>query len=371
MSDVTVDIAIIGGGIVGTACAYYLSRQGVSSTIIDGEELGSKASGLAYGGLNSVSGHEIPGLMWELSQYSSDLHASLTNSIREESNIDCKYRTRDTLNLAFSTKELRELRTRARWITKETHMESRVLKPSEIFEIEPRVSGLVVGGTLLRGTKEVDSHNLTVAMARAAGCVHVRSNVVSMQPADNKISLCLENKTHLVARNVVCANGTWITPLVTTAGIELDIPPLKGEILRLETKGPPLLQSIGWKGNYTTTKTDGLTWAGTTEAHSLYDESTTNQGRLSILSNLRTVLPNLVVSKIVRQTACLRPTTADGLPVIGRVEALANLFIATGAGRKGILYGPGMGKIIADILTGNAPEINTRAFSVGRFASTN
>ena len=137
MSDATVDIAIIGGGIVGTACAYYLSLQGVSSTIIDGEELGSKASGLAYGGLNSVSGHEIPGLMWELSQYSSDLHASLANSIREESNFDCKYRTRDTLNLAFSARELRELRTRARWIAKETQAESRVLIPSEIFEFEP------------------------------------------------------------------------------------------------------------------------------------------------------------------------------------------------------------------------------------------
>ena len=371
MSDLTVDIAIIGGGIVGTACAYYLSRQGVSSTIIDGEELGSKASGLAYGGLNSVSGHEIPGLMWELSRYSSDLHASLAQTIREESNIDCKYRTRDTLNLAFSTKEIRELRARAKWIKKETQREARVLRPSEIFEFEPRVSGLVVGGTLLRGTKEVDSHNLTVAMARAAGCAHVRSNVVSMQPADNKIRLCLENETQLVARNVVCANGTWITPILKTAGIELEVPPLKGEILRLETKGTPLLQSIGWKGNYATTKTDGLTWAGTTETEAHYDESTTNQGRLTILSNLRTVLPNLVVSKIVRQTACLRPTTADGLPVIGRVSALPNLFIATGAGRKGILYGPGMGKIIADILTGNGPEVNTKAFSVGRFATTN
>lgn len=371
MSDINVDIAIIGGGIVGTACAYYLSRQGVSSTIIDGEALGSKASGLAYGGLNSVSGHEIPGLMWELSQYTSDLHISLANSIREESNIDCRYRTRDTLNLAFAAKELRELRTRSRWIAKDTPLESRVLRPSEIFEFEPRVNGLVVGGTLIRGTMEVDSHNLTQAMARAAGCDHIRSNVTSMNLSGAKINLFLEDKAEITARNVVCANGTWITPLLKTVGVELEVPPLKGEILRLETKGPPLLQSIGWNGNYSTTKTDGLTWAGTTETQSLYDESTTVRGRLSILSNLRTILPNLVVSNIVRQTACLRPTTADGLPVIGRVETLPNLFIATGAGRKGIHYGPGMGKIIADMLTGKEPEVETKPFSAGRLATTN
>lgn len=371
MSDLNLDIAVIGGGIVGTACAYYLSRQGVSSTIIDGEELGSKASGLAYGGLNSVSGHEIPGLMWELSQYSSDLHASLAMEIREESSIDCKYRTRDTLNVAFSAKELRELRIRARWIEKDTPLGARVLKPSEIFEVEPRTSGLVVGGTLLRGTKEVDSHNLTVALARASGCGHIRSNVNSMQLSRNRGVLRLDDQTEISARVVVCANGTWLTPLLKTAGIRLDIPPLKGEILRLETKGPPLLQSNGWKGNYCTTKTDGLTWAGTTETQSQYDESTTVQGRLSILSNLRTVLPNLVVAKIVRQTACLRPTTEDGLPVLGQLEALPNLLIATGAGRKGILYGPGMGKIIADILASNRPEVDISPFNVGRLASTN
>ena len=370
MTDLSLDIAIVGGGIVGAACAYYLSRQGVSSTIIDGEELGTKASGLAYGGLNSVSGHEIPGLMWELSQYSSDLHANLAKSIREESNIDCKYRTRDTLSLAFASKELRELRTRSRWIEKDTLLRSRVLRPSEISEIEPRVNGLVVGGTLIRGTKEVDSHNLTQAMARAAGCDHIRSNVTSMNRSGTRTRLFLEDKIEITARNVVCANGTWITPLLKTIGVELNIPPLKGEILRLETEGPPLLQSIGWQGNYTTTKTDGLTWAGTTEAQSLYDESTTVQGRLSILSNLRTVLPNLVVSKIVRQTACLRPTTADGLPVIGRVEAMPNIFIATGAGRKGIHYGPSMGKIIADILMKDKTEIDVTPFSVGRLAST-
>ncbi len=371
MSATELDIAIIGGGIVGASCAYYLSRRGVSCTIIDGEEIGSKASGLAYGGLNSVSGHEIPGLMWEMSQYSSDLHTSLASTIREDSNIDCKYRTRDTLNVAFSAKELRELRTRVRWIESDTTLESTVLRPSEIFEIEPRVSGLIVGGTLLRGTMEVDSHNLTVAMAQASGCDHIRTNVVTMQLAGNRGILHLDNETELVVRKVVCANGTWISPILKSAGIRLDIPPLKGEILRLETKGPPLLQSIGWKGNYCTTKTDGLTWAGTTESQSLYDESTTIQGELSILSNLKAVLPNLVVDKIARQTACLRPTTADGLPVIGQMEGSSNLFVATGGGRKGILYGPGMGKIIADILTGNKPEVDITPFNTSRLGSTN
>lgn len=339
--------------------------------MIEEEEIGSKASGLAYGGLNPVSGHEIPGLMWELSQFSSDLHTSLEASIAEDSLSECNYRARDTLNLAFSTKELNELKNHARWISSSTQFASNVLKPSDIFELEPRVSGLVVGGTLINGTREVHSHNLTVGLALASACNHIEAKVVSLSASGSNINLVLDNGSVLCASTVICANGTWITPLLRTIGVNLDIPPLKGEILRLETKGVPIVQSIGWKGNYCTTKTDGLTWAGTTESHSLYDESTTTQGRLSILSNLRAVLPNLVVRKIVRQTACLRPTTLDGLPVIGRLPSNPNLLVATGAGRKGILYGPAMGKIVSDLVAGAAPEIDITSFGVGRFAPCN
>lgn len=369
MSDLTIDIAVIGGGPVGTAVAYYLSLQGISCSVTEGEGIGSKASGLAYGGLNPVSGHEIPGLMWELSQYSADLHACLETEFAGNTIHDCKYRDLNTLNLAFSAKELRELKKHTRWINSVSQLASILLTPPEVFEIEPRVSGLIVGGTLTRGTREVDSHNLTTALAVSAGCDQIRAKLVSMQNSGNKVNLSLDDGSELSARTVVCANGTWITPLLKTLGIGLKIPPLKGEILRLKTKGTPLNQSIGWKGNYCTTKTDGLTWAGTTESHSLYDESKTTQGRLTILSNLRVVLPNLDVSKVARHTACLRPTTFDGLPVIGRLTSHPNLLVATGAGRKGILYGPAMGKLVADIVAGCQPEIDITSFRPGRLIS--
>lgn len=369
MTEIDLDIAIIGGGIVGAACAYYLSQRGTSCTIFDGDDIGTKASGKAFGGLNSVSGFEIPGTMWELSQYSTKLHSSLRNTLGEISKVDCKYRTRDTLNLAFSTREMHELKAHSLWIGKSTQLESKILRPSEIFEIEPRVSGLIVGGRLLRGTSEVDSHNLTVALVQASSCNHIRQNVVGLKLLDNRIRMVLENKSELTAQWVVCANGTWATPLLKTVGIKLEISPLKGEILRLDTRGSPLTQSIGWMGNYCSTKTDGLTWAGTTETRSHYDESTTIQGRLSILSNLRRVLPNLVVRKILRQTACLRPTTRDGFPAIGQVGSIPNLLIATGGGRKGVLYGPAMGKIISDIINGNKSDLDIEPFRAGRLVA--
>lgn len=73
-------------------------------------------------------------------------------------------------------------------------------------------------------------------------------------------------------------------------------------------------------------------------------------------------------AQVVYQTACLRPLASDGLLLLGRVPGLEHVYVATGAGRKGILFGPAMGRAIADlILTGSTP-IALEAFAPGRFA---
>jgi glycine/D-amino acid oxidase-like deaminating enzyme len=62
------------------------------------------------------------------------------------------------------------------------------------------------------------------------------------------------------------------------------------------------------------------------------------------------MLPALGDATIVLQTACLRPDAADGLPIIGPGPGLDGAVLLTGAGRKGILLGPAMGKCIADLI---------------------
>ncbi len=364
------DVAIIGGGIVGSSTAYYLSMHAIRSVILEPEEIAAKASGLAYGGIVEISGFAVPGAMWELGQYAADLHSGLRKSLEEDSGIDCKYRGRDTLNLAFSTKETALLRERTRWINHSTSVRAEFLDQAQALHLEPRLNPNVFGAALMQGTREVDPKRLTTALVQVSQCDWLRKRVNSLQANKSGIDLSLDDGSNLTARVVVCANGTWVTPLLESISLDVPVPPLKGEILRLETEGPPLVQSIGWNGNYCTTKTDGLTWAGTTETNAGFDETTTEGGRKEILGNLEFVLPDLVVRRIARQTACLRPTTPDGLPYIGQIPGHANVFVGTGAGRKGILYGPAMGKVIADLIAAKDLEIDVDPFAISRAART-
>ena len=357
------DVAIIGGGIVGAATAYYLSKAGKSAVVIEAAGIGSKASGLAYGGLVPVSGFGIPGPLTELANRSFELHQSL----REELSQECAYRTRDTLNIAFSREEAELLATRADWVNANSGIEAAVLSPSELSAIESRLSSDVIGGTIYKGTEEVSALALTQSLVTASGADYVHDAVIRLEAKVDEVVLHLRNSEKLQFKNVVCANGPWVSDLLSTMQYELPVPPLKGEILRLKTEEPALQHSIGYAGNYVTTKLDGLTWAGTTETHSGFDESITTEGRNSILGNLQRVLPELKILEVARQTACLRPTTPDGLPILGRLEKHPNILIATGAGRKGILYGPAMGRIVTNLLLGNTCDIEIDLFNPHRF----
>ena len=161
---------------------------------------------------------------------------------------------------------------------------------------------------------------------------------------------------------VVLAPGAW-----RNVHSALPVTPLKGEILRLRTQGPRLVASIGWGGNYATTKPDGLVWAGTTEEQAGFDATPSATAKDAILARLRRILPGLAVAGVAQHTACLRPMSTDGLAVLGRLPQWDNVYVAGGGGRKGVLYGPAMGLAMTQLVVGEEPELDLSPYAPERF----
>jgi len=105
------------------------------------------------------------------------------------------------------------------------------------------------------------------------------------------------------------------------------------------------------------TKSDGLIWAGTTEEESGFDDSTNPEGRNSIMEDLLKMVPGMSDAELVQQTACLRPLSGDGLPIVDQVSGWDNLFVSTGAGRKGILWSTGMAHAVSDLITDGESDV--------------
>src|SRR3989442_7993135 len=298
------------------------------------------------------------------------LNRELSKSLLEETGIDVDFRVRSTLALAFTEADVRRLQVALPWQQRQPGYAVRWLDIAEARRVEPRTSDETLGATLIEGGGAVEPYRLVLALTRAAERLGVRvrhGRAIGLRRDGGRVTGVVLEREVLSCAAAVLALGPWSAEASGWIGAPIDVRPLKGKILRLQAPGPPVACSVGWGHNYATTKTDGLLWAGTTEEEAGFDEESTPEARDEIGAALVKMLPAMADAQVVHQTACLRPLASDGLLVLGRVPGLEHAYVATGAGRKGILYGPAMGRATADPVLGRHTRVALEPFAPDRF----
>lgn len=368
----TTDVAIIGGGAAGCAVAYYLALSGVRSTIIEREGVGNQASGYAAGGLNPLTGIGIPGPLGAFGWECFQLHRGLYDSLKDQSGIDYQLRTVAKIDLALEESEVVGLKKMAEQFHGVDGFNANWLEPDEIAKLEPRIAPGILGGLYDYGNDAVDSHDFTRAMAAAAekmGSTVRAGNVRGLEGDGATVDRVVLADGEISCGQVVMAMGPWSRRAEAWLGVYIPVDPLKGEIIRLENNGEPLKHDLSGGGGSIYTKLDGLNWCGVTEDWKGFDREPSQQVAREIRQRVVRLVPDLADAKIVKHTACLRPVTPDWLPVLGRAPGWENVYLATGAGKKGILLAPGIGKSIADLMTSGETALSIQGYSPERFAT--
>ncbi len=366
------DVVVVGGGITGVSTALYLTKEGVSTVLIEKDSVGSHASGFAYGGLGSHGSSAVGGAAFDLASEGMRLHRQLAEELPEQTGINTEYRPRSSLSLVFDEDEAEAARAALPSKQGQGGYSMSWADPRALKEIDPRISDAALGGVHVGGTADVDPYRLVLAMAQAAmrsGAEIRRGRVHGVSREGNGYRISTDGRS-LACGSVVLAMGPWGGGASSWLGVPIPVRPLKGQILRLWAPGPPVRCSIGWDGNYATTKPDGLLWAGTTEEEAGFDETPTSEGRSRIMASLLKMFPSLTETQLVRQTACLRPLSADGLPVLGEAPGWDGVHVATGAGRSGIVLGPAMGRITANLIITGEAGMSITPFEPRRFVDS-
>jgi glycine oxidase len=361
-------VVIVGGGVAGCATAYYLGQAGIKATVVEREGIGSQASGFSAGGLNPLQGILGPLAPFALASYR--LHLALWPELERLTGHGCDARLITVVFVALKEADLPELREYQAVFEATDGFSARWLEPADLRALEPRLTPRAIGGVALEGNGVVDSFAYTSLLAEAArrlGATVRAGEVQGLQRSGGRVTGVILADGVLPADQVVIALGPWTGQAERWLGTPLPIEPVKGEICRMALDGPPLPVDFHSSDIGLYRRAGEQVWCGTTIESRGFDREPSQAARETILARAVELMPAIAEARLIKQTACLRPVAPDGLPILGRAPGWENVYLATGAGKKGILLSAGMGKSTAELIATGTTTLDIAACSAERF----
>ena len=366
------DVIIVGAGAAGCAVAYYLALAGVKSTIIERDGVAAHASAYSAGGLNPLEGAGIPGPLAPLAGRSFDMHKRIWPDLSERSGVNFDPAVISSVRVAFDDTDLPEMEsTHDIFQAAGPGFSAEWLDAAQLRELEPRISPEAVRALDARGNAILSSHRYTLALAGAAqslGANLISAAVTGISANGQAVrSVLTDAGDEIPCGNVVFATGPWSADAQKWLGVPVPVEPYKGEILRTRLPSGPLDSDFQGPGVSLNHREDGQVWVGATEEKRGFDANPSQSARETLMSAAISLMPAMKDAEIVLHTACLRPLSPDWMPIIGKAPGWDNAYLATGAGKKGILISPGMGKAIADLITQDETDVPISNSTPDRF----
>jgi glycine oxidase len=369
------DALVVGGGVIGLACAWRAARRGLSVCVLERDTLGAGATGVAAGMLAPVGeaswGEDD---LLALSLKSHRLWSSFAKELAAESGSEVGYLPHGALHVALDRDEAEALRRRHELHT-ELGLSSRWLRPGECRELEPGLSPGTAGGVHAEHEASVDPGLLGAALAAAiesrGGQIETGAEVVEADLGAPRSSLRTADGREFEGRDVVLATGCWAgRDGWLQAADRPPIRPVKGEILTL---GGPATDHVcdrivATERVYVVPRADGRLMIGATAEERGFETKVTAGGVLELLREAYRALPDVAELELIEARAGLRPATPDNRPLIGR-GSTDGLVFAAGHFRNGILQAPITAESVAALLAGEEPSFDIEPFSPLRFAT--
>ena len=374
---------VIGGGIIGTSIAYYLSKNEVDVTLFESKDIAAGSSGSCDRAIMIQS--KKPGPTLDLALKSAEIYETLEFELEE----DLEYRKGGGMILIeneFELEVIQEMVDRQN----QAGLDVSIISGDDAREKIPSLSKSIIASTWWSEDAEINPMGTAFAFARAAQKRNVKVklsyNVQGFLIENGRVVGVKANKENFYADSVVVCTGVWTKSLLQSINIDVPIVPRKGDILVTE-RLPKVIDCNILSGSYIASKlqkgTDnpyGIGLAiGQTESGTLliggsrefvgFDSSTNSTVIREIAKRAVQAFPFLKNVNLIRTFSGLRPFTPDNLPILGEIPSVEGLFIAAGHEGDGIALAPITGKLMAEIICGQKTDFDMEPFSIQRFAN--
>lgn len=410
-------VVVVGGGVIGAACAHYLQREGWSVRILDKDRFGAACSQgncgyvcpshvlplaepgavrktlramLRKGSPFYIKPRFSPALWGWLMRFARRCNEAcmmsaaraigpmlesameLYEHLVEKEGLECEWEKRGLLYV-YGDRELFESYAATDKLLGEVFGHpARRLVGEEVTQFEPALKSGLAGGWFypcdahLRPEKlmsswrsRLESNGATfMENTELRGFVRRDGRAVALQTSSGEIS----------ADAFVIATGAWTPMLARELGCRIPIQPGKGYSITMPRPAVcPMVPMIFPETRVAVTPWPSGYRLGSTMEFAGYDESI-KPARIGLLrSGAEAYLRQPYCEPVEKEWFGWRPMTYDSLPIIGRSPVMDNVMIAAGHNMVGISMAPATGKLVAEMLSGTTPHLDPAPYSPSRF----
>lgn len=410
---------IIGGGVIGVCCAYYLAKRGARVTVLERGEIAKAAS---FGNAGSITPDHPPinkpgrvrqalksllhprsplyvapkpdpalaRWLWIFSRTCTEQHLEqamaalaplgrtsrrLFDELFETEKLNCHFR-RDGYYEVFLTKPGWEASRQEAAMVSRFGFHPEVLAGGALREREPALNDRVVGGIFHPEAASVSPYRFVSEMARRAESYGAKfltgADVLAIRTGGGEVrGVEMRGGQFIETGAVVLAGGAYSVPLLRKLGIDFPLQAAKGyhRDCTPASPGTELLRYpcvLGESMVFCTPMDGFVRFAGTLEFSGVNHDF--RRPRLEQITNACARYLKTAAEAVIRSEWCgLRPCLPDGLPAIGALSRFPGLFVATGHAMMGLTMGPATGKVVAECVLDASPSLDLGAFRPDRF----
>jgi glycine oxidase len=364
----TAHVAVVGGGVIGAACARAAALRGLRVTLLAPEPAPGAASGASAGMLAAqiepIDEHLLP-----LAVRGRDLYDDLAAALKDTTGLEIGF-----LHTGIATVAFDEPRAESLWALvadqRQAGLRCDWLDADELRERWPGVGPGARGALFAPEDGCLDPAALCGALladARRLGVTVLPETGRRLTTAGDRVAGVVTDRGPVPADHVVVAAGAW-SPGIAGLPRALPVAPVRGQMLATAWPDglPPL---VLYHGHGYLLPRGGEAILGSTMETAGFDASTTPGGIAGIRAAAEQLCPAIGAAPTRRAWAGLRPVTPDGRPILGADPDVGGLWYATGHGRNGILLAGISGEIIGDLLATGQTDMDISSLSVSRFSA--
>lgn len=376
----TIDVAIIGAGILGAATSFELAKRGYSVSVFEKGAINRGGSGSTAGNLHIQAVHKKrPQQKVKLDQVRFlplQLAASkLWDTVQDELETDIEMRRIGGITIAETDDDVNEIKNK-KIEEEKLGIPGEILNPDQLKEFEPLFGPTIKLAEYCPLDGYVNPLKITPAWLRAA-----IQKGVNVYPFTNVDGIFFENNCWRIdskssswwAKNIILVAGPWSTKLMQQVGIDIKMNPVAIQMHLTERTEPRmkyLIQHIGQGLSVKQVDAGQILVGGGWPAKELCLQGSSPVSFSSIINNLQLatrVLPFLKDLRLLRTWSGALGATEDEMPVIGKVPNLSGFYLA--GGTYSFTFAPLWARILAQLISEQPTEVSIEGLEPNRLVT--